>query len=104
MAYVPEVVAHHHPPPSDGRPGRREVGIRNTLWTTWLRRPAGAAAVRTARDLRRFPRDRATARGVARAVAGLPWVLRERAVVPPEVEAMVRLLEPQQLRSPTRTF
>jgi N-acetylglucosaminyl-diphospho-decaprenol L-rhamnosyltransferase len=105
MSYVPEVVGHHHPPASTGgRPERREVGIRNTLWTTWLRRPAAVAARRTARDLRRFPRDRVTARGIGRAVAGAPWALRERQVSPPHVEAMRRMLDEQQLRSRSRRY
>jgi GT2 family glycosyltransferase len=105
MSYVAEVVAHHDPPPmAGGRPERREIGIRNTLWVTWLRRPAGAAARRTAQELVRFPRDRVTARAVARAVAGLPWVLRERRVSPPHVEAMRRLLDDQQLRSRSRRY
>jgi N-acetylglucosaminyl-diphospho-decaprenol L-rhamnosyltransferase len=104
LSYVPQLLAHHHPPPHTGRPDRREVGIRNTLWTTWLRRPLRTAATRTARDLRRFPRDRTTARAVMRAVAGLPWILRERRVSPPHIEHMRRLLEQQQLRSHSRRY
>ena len=93
MSYVPEVVAHHHPPPNDGRPERRERRLRNALWSIWLRRPPRTAATRTLHALRRAPRDRWTARAVARAVSGLPWVLRERRVSPAHVEAMRRLLE-----------
>ena len=104
MSYVPEIVAHHDPPPHNGRPERRETGIRNTLWVTWLRRPAYPAAVRTARLLRRCPPDRHTARAVARALAGLPWVLRERRPSPPHVEEMRRLLEHQQLHSRARRY
>jgi N-acetylglucosaminyl-diphospho-decaprenol L-rhamnosyltransferase len=104
MSYVPEIVAHHDPPPNNGRPERRETGIRNTLWVTWLRRPAGPAALRTARVLRRCPPDRHTARAVARAIAGLPWVLRERRPSPPHVEAMRRMLEHQQLNSRSRRY
>jgi GT2 family glycosyltransferase len=104
MSYLPELVVHHHPPPNAGRPERREIGIRNTLWTTWLRRPAGPAAMRTARVLRHLPPDRVSVRGVARAVAGAPWVLRERQVSPPHVERMRRLLEEQQLSSRSRRY
>jgi N-acetylglucosaminyl-diphospho-decaprenol L-rhamnosyltransferase len=93
LSYVPDLVAHHHPPPNDGRPDRRERQLRNALWTAWLRRPAPAALASTARALAGEPRDRTTARGLARAVAGLPWVLRERRVSPPHVEAMCRALE-----------
>lgn len=105
LSYVPEVVAHHCPPKSSGaRPMRREIGTRNTLWTTWLRRPLRPAARRTLRDLRRFPLDRVTVRGIARAVAGLPWVLRERRVSPPHVERMRELVEDQQLNSRSRRY
>ena len=105
LSYVPEIVGHHCPPKvPGGRPERREIGIRNTLWTTWLRRPVGAATVRTTRELRRFPRDRVTARGLARAVGGLPWILRERRVSPPHVEEMRRMLEDQQLASESRRY
>jgi GT2 family glycosyltransferase len=106
LSYVADVRVHHHPPPSGpgGRPGRRELGIRNTLWTTWLRRPAPAAARRTLALLRRVPADRVTARALAGALAGAPWVLRERRVSPPEVEAMRRRLDDQQLRSRARRY
>ena len=102
MSYVPDVVAHHDPPPSEGRPERRRRGIRNTLWTTWLRRPARAAALRTVREMRQFRLDVTTLRGVGEAVAGIPWVLRERRVSPPHVETMRRLLDDQQLSSESR--
>jgi N-acetylglucosaminyl-diphospho-decaprenol L-rhamnosyltransferase len=93
MSYVPSVVAHHHPPPNDGRPERRARTLRNALWLTWLRRPAATAAARTVQLIGRSPRDRHTARGVAEALTGIPWVARERRVSPPRVEATVRRLE-----------
>jgi N-acetylglucosaminyl-diphospho-decaprenol L-rhamnosyltransferase len=104
MSYVPEIVAHHHPPKHSGRPERRVRGLRNTLWTTWLRRPLRAAVVRTARQLRRLDWDRHTVRGVAEAVAGLPWVVRERRVSPPHVEERRLMLEEQQLGSRARRY
>jgi GT2 family glycosyltransferase len=100
LSYVPDVVARHDPPPNDGRPGRRELGLRNMLWATWLRRPVRPALARTVRQLRRAPADRHTARGALRALGGLPWVLRERRPSPPHVEMMRRLLEENQTRSP----
>ncbi len=84
------------------RPARRELAVRNALWGPWLRRPARAAAWRTAHELRRLRPDRVTARAVVRAIAGVPWVLRERRASPPHVEAMRRLLDDQQLRSTSR--
>jgi GT2 family glycosyltransferase len=103
MSYVPDVVAHHCPPPSHGpRRERRERTLRNALWQPWLRRPPRAAAWRTARELRRVPVDAVGVRAVVRALAGSPWVLRSRRPSPPHVEAMRRLLDEQQLRSASR--
>jgi len=104
LSYVPEIVIHHHASTSRDADERRATGIRNTLWTTWLRRPARPALVRTLRLLRRLPRDRVTLRGLAQAAAGAPWVVRERRVSPPHVEAGRVLLEEQQLDSGTRRY
>jgi GT2 family glycosyltransferase len=97
LSYVPEVVAHHHPPPAPARrPQRRATQVRNALWTSWLRRPSRVAAADTARALRALPRDRVVARGVGRALLGVPWIVRERRVNPPHLEAMLRRLETER--------
>jgi hypothetical protein len=80
------------------------LGIRNTLWTAWLRRPASGALRHTVAVLRSVPPDLASARAVAHAVAGLPWVLRERRVIPAAVEARLRLLEAAQRASAARRY
>jgi GT2 family glycosyltransferase len=100
MSYVPEIVAHHAPPPNDGRPRRRATALRNLLWVTWLRRPARPAVAESLRALRRAARDRQSARGLAQALAGLPWVMRERRPAPPHVEHMRRLLERMEPAEP----
>jgi N-acetylglucosaminyl-diphospho-decaprenol L-rhamnosyltransferase len=100
MSYVPEVIAHHHPPRSSRRrPRRREIQIRNALWTSGLRRPRDVAAIDTVRCLRRLPRERAIARGICRALAGVPWIVRARRVNPPHVEAMLRLLDDRRAQA-----
>ena len=104
MSYVPEVVAHHHASRLRDPHLRRRHGIRNTLWFTWLRRPMPSAAIRTARLVRRLPRDRITAAGIADAVRGLPWVLRERKPVPPDMEQGYRQLEDMQLNGGARKY
>jgi N-acetylglucosaminyl-diphospho-decaprenol L-rhamnosyltransferase len=102
LSYVPEIVAHHDPPETaDGRSRRREIQLRNALWTAWLRRPASVVAAQAVRQLRDVPRDRVAARGFGRALLGVPWILRERRENPPHVEAMVRRLDAQQ---PTVAF
>src|SRR5215212_793123 len=49
MAYVDDVVVHHHPS-QIGRDdaGRRRVQVRGRLWVTWLRRPLHLVLSRTA--------------------------------------------------------
>lgn len=96
LAYAPEVVARHCPPPSDGgrRARRRATATRNDLWTAWLRRPARRLPAATAATVRGAgPRRASTWRGLADALAGLPWVARERRALPPAVERDLRLVE-----------
>jgi N-acetylglucosaminyl-diphospho-decaprenol L-rhamnosyltransferase len=93
LAYVDDVVAHHHPAGGGVRPGRRAAMLRNEVWSAWLRRPAGAAARRTAGLVARSGPRRHTAAGLAQAVRGAGWVARERRVLPEEVERAVRVLE-----------
>ncbi len=104
MAYVPELVVHHHASTVRDAHGRRRRGIRNTLWFTWLRRPLPSPLRRSAGLLRRLPVDQVCAAGLKDALVGLPWVLRHRRVVPPEVEAGLRALDRPQLDSGARRY
>ncbi|TLW91084.1 glycosyltransferase [Saccharomonospora piscinae] len=104
MCWDPDIVIHHAPSPLREPTRRRQLGIRNTLWTLWLRRPVSSAARRTRDVLRSAPRDAATVRAVAEAVRGLPWVLAERRVVPADVEEGLRALEHSQRHSTARRY
>ncbi|MGP3999444.1 glycosyltransferase family 2 protein [Streptomyces sp. 8N706] len=104
LAHVPELTIHHAPSRNRDSTGRRVRGLRNTLWFTWLRRPLPAAVRRTLHLARTVPRDRASLRAFRQAAAGLPWVLRERSVVPAEVEKRLRLLDETQRRSTARRY
>ncbi|MFZ0118651.1 MAG: glycosyltransferase [Pseudonocardiaceae bacterium] len=104
MCWAPDVVIEHAPSASRDPRRRRQLGIRNTLWTAWLRRPPLSAMRRTCTLLGSIPRDRASVVAVGEALAGLAWVLRERRVVPPEVERGLRLLEEPQRRSRARRY
>lgn len=103
MCYREDVVVHHAAAPRDAT-RRRRLGIRNTLWTAWLRRPLPGAVRRTNALLASVPRDRTSAMAVADAVRGLPWILRERRVVPRDVERGLVLLEEPQRRSVARRY
>jgi GT2 family glycosyltransferase len=104
MAYVDDIVIHHHASTARDAHARRRAGIRNTLWFTWLRRPFRSALWRTVRLVRTLPRDRVTAAGLLDAAEGLGWVLRHRRVVPPAIEAGLQALEDSQLRSKARRY
>lgn len=97
VAYVPEIVAHHAPAPrvSSGPGCPRELEVRNAIWFAWLRRPLTAAPASTFAGIRSGLADAEALRGTLRAVAGLPVVLRERALLPHEVEVELRMLERQ---------
>jgi hypothetical protein len=47
LCYLPDAVVHHQPSAARDPRRRRLLGVRNTLWFTWLRRPLPAAAGRT---------------------------------------------------------
>jgi hypothetical protein len=90
LAYAAEVVAHHHPSPSRDPRGRSRVQVRNALWSAWLRRPLGGAARQTVHLAGPALRRPGARSGVLDALLGLPWVLRERRPVRPELEAELR--------------
>ncbi|MCZ2860124.1 glycosyltransferase family 2 protein [Blastococcus sp. VKM Ac-2987] len=104
LCYLPTLTVHHQASKARDPHRRRADGIRNTLWTTWLRRPFRPALRRTVHLLRTVPRDRVTALGLARALRGLPWVLRERRVLPPHAEARFAALEHAQRTSTARRY
>jgi len=90
LAYVDEVVAHHEPE-SGPRSWQGTDELRNKLWSTWLRRPLARAARRTLELT--IDGNRHGVSALVAAMRGLPWVLRERRVIPEDVERSLRLLE-----------
>jgi len=92
LAYVERLVAHHHPAVGRDPAARARRQLRNALWSAWLRRPRRVLGPRTLALLRAAPRGVA-ARGLGGALRGLPWVLRERRVLPHAIERELRLLE-----------
>lgn len=102
--WAEDVVVHHAPSVTRDTRRQRRMGIRNTLWTQWLRRPVPSAWRATRWVLGSAPKDLATAAAIGRAMCGLPWVLRERRVVPPRVEEGLCLLEQAQHESMARRY
>jgi N-acetylglucosaminyl-diphospho-decaprenol L-rhamnosyltransferase len=89
LAYVDEVVAHHEPERGP-RSWQGTHELRNQLWSAWLRRPLARAARHT---LKLTVGNRHAVPALVAAMRGLPWVIRERRVIPEEVERSLRLLE-----------
>lgn len=93
MAYVPELVVHHHPSPVRDVRGRRRLLARNALWCALLRRPWRSVArilVATVRDARRDPEALG---GLVDAVRGLRWIISARRRLPDAVEQTLRHVE-----------
>jgi N-acetylglucosaminyl-diphospho-decaprenol L-rhamnosyltransferase len=93
LAYVPSVVAHHHPSPERDVARRRIVELRNRLWFAWLRRSARVAMTRTFALAARASTDRIARAALAEAARGLPWVVLERRSPPRELEAQLALVD-----------
>lgn len=93
IAYVPEVVAHHHPSAARDASRRRSLLARNALWFAWLRRPWRPALRATVAAARRAVTDPAARRGLREAMSGAAWVWRRRRPLPARVEAMLERVE-----------
>ncbi|KUM79127.1 glycosyltransferase family 2 protein [Streptomyces curacoi] len=104
LSYAEELTVHHQASVLRDSTARRILGLRNTLWFTWLRRPLLPALRRTAHLMATVPHDVASARAFARAAAGLPWVLRQRDPVPPEIEDRLTALQRARRSSPARRY
>ncbi len=93
MAYVPEVVVHHHPSTARDPGARRRIAHRNVFWCAWLRRPWRSALPESLQLLRRSLRDPGLALGALQALGGLPWALSQRRPVPPHVEQTLQRVQ-----------
>lgn len=92
--YCDELIVRHRPSALNRDPEtRRRLVLRNRLWTAWLRRSWASALGLFAQYARVAHSDRVVRAALRDAIAGLPWVLRERAPIPPELERRVRALD-----------
>jgi GT2 family glycosyltransferase len=93
MCYVPELILYHYPSPHRDLLRRRINLVRNAIWFAWMRRPLRSALRQTFQAARDASKDPASRRGFFAAITGLPGILRQRRVVPREVEKGLRLLD-----------
>jgi GT2 family glycosyltransferase len=90
LSYVPELRVRHHPGPENrNAEARARWEVRNRLLTAWLRRPA-RVGVRAALDAMRTGTGRAALRSALREAG---WVLRDRRLLPPDLESAVAGLD-----------
>src|SRR4051794_18327920 len=68
MAYLDNLVVHHHPSPLRDNDRRRRLLARNTLLITWLRRPLLHAGLQTVQATGRALGDRSAAGALADAL------------------------------------
>jgi len=93
LVYTRELEVHHYPSSQRDSRGRRRLLARNALWVAWLRRPVSGAVRRSLQIIGTAWRDRARAAGCLEALTGLPWVLRHRRVITPQLEAWCGKIE-----------
>jgi len=93
LAYVEDVIAHHHPSPGRDESRRRQLEVRNGLLTAWMRRPLGPALAATATAMAHGLSQPATRRGLLAALRHLPAALARREAVDHELEGRIRMLE-----------
>ncbi len=90
LIYNAQLVVVHAPDAAGRKPRLRRVTVtRNRLWTVWLRHSSAAAWSATAALARHAMRNPEALEALARAIAGLPWILRERRPVHPNVERII---------------
>ena len=90
LAYVADVVAHHHPAGGRETSERRRSQARNAIWFAWLRRPASVAFARTIELCSSALRDPAVRRAFVDVAREAGRLARERRVVEPETEAALQ--------------
>jgi GT2 family glycosyltransferase len=93
LCYVPELIVHHFPSELRDATSRRWQLVRNGIWSAWLRRPVTSALRKTWQLTFNAPLQSSTWKGFWKAVTGLPWIVRERRVIPDSIERGLRLLE-----------
>jgi N-acetylglucosaminyl-diphospho-decaprenol L-rhamnosyltransferase len=91
LAYVDDLVAHHHPSKiSRDRVERKTLGIRNWLWLAWMRRPITSAVRETIYVFRHAFKDREARKAFLAAVSKTKEILKQRKQIPNFLERQIR--------------
>jgi GT2 family glycosyltransferase len=92
MLYAPQLTVHHFPSARRNHGARQSTMVRNALWVAWMRLPPAMLLRETGQILRAALRNKTAGAGVWQAVLELPWVIRGRKVISPEVAQLYRML------------
>jgi GT2 family glycosyltransferase len=88
IAYVPELLLHHHPSLARDAAARDLLVARNRFWLAWLRLPLPLAWHESRKLLREARQAHRLSRTSLAVLRGMGWVLGARRVVPAPVAAM----------------
>lgn len=102
LRYIPEIVTHHYPSQANADT-LRWYGARNALWFVWRRRSIKNACRWTSHVLRTAG-PRIALKAATSFLLSLPWVIRTRVPVPPEMEHELELLDAQRFGNNTRCY
>ncbi len=92
--YCDDLIVRHYASPLNRDPElRRQLVLRNRLWTMLLRRSAASALHTVAKYVRLAYHDRTARAALREAIAALPWILRERKPIPFELEQRVQAVD-----------
>lgn len=86
LAYCDDIIAFHNPSPIRNKTRRKQIAVRNHLWSVWLRRPLRSVCSETSPLLQKAVTDSNVRKGVLEAFAGLPWIFKERKSLSAELE------------------
>jgi GT2 family glycosyltransferase len=90
LRYVDDLVLHHEPCAQSRDQGeRRYYVLRNRAWTAWMRQRMPRPLTSTWSLLRAARRDEAARAALRDVFTAMPWILRERHVVSPEVQSRI---------------
>jgi GT2 family glycosyltransferase len=93
VIYAPELTVHHYPSATRDHSLRRDsILVRNAFWVAWMRLPLMSALRDTWRICVRNAHRRVLGSALWSALRGLPWVLRNRRVVPTDTALLYRML------------
>jgi GT2 family glycosyltransferase len=93
LGWSRDLIVHHFPSLQRDSEARTRMQLRNALWCAWLRRPFASAWHESASLLAAAKGRPGRWSAVFGALAGLPWVLANRQVIPRSVEAALWLVE-----------